>query len=116
MKNLILTLVLACAALPGPSYAQWLPGAPELPGKGGDLKYLTGAGRFQVFVSPQAKESTFMLDTETGRLWIMKKDHSSGDFSMQKVPVPDLDSARKAPGDKNGPAASRPSGETEPKK
>jgi hypothetical protein len=28
-----------------------------------------------------------MLDTDTGRVWIFKKDHSSGDFSLKRVPV-----------------------------
>jgi hypothetical protein len=117
MRILISLVVFACA-LPGAlSYAQWLPGAPELPSKSGDLKYLTSSGRFQVFVSPQAKESTFMLDTQTGRLWIMKKDHSSGEFSMQRVPVADLEkdsTPKTGTGDKN--EAQKPSGGTEPKK
>lgn len=52
---------------------------------------VTGTGRYQIFVSPQAKGYTFMLDTETGRVWIMKKDHTSGEFSLQRVPVEQID-------------------------
>ena len=52
---------------------------------------VTATGRFQVFVSPQAKGYTFMLDTDTGRVWVMKKDSTSGDFSMQRIPVEQVD-------------------------
>lgn len=47
----------------------------------------TVAGRHQIFVSPNIKGHTFMLDTDTGRIWIFKKDSASGDFSLQRVPV-----------------------------
>ncbi|MGO9569064.1 MAG: hypothetical protein ACLP5H_16130 [Desulfomonilaceae bacterium] len=53
--------------------------------------YVTTNGRYQIFVSPQAKGHTFMLDTDTGRVWIMKKDSTSGDFSLQRVPVEQVD-------------------------
>ncbi len=52
---------------------------------------VTGSGRFQIFVSSQAKGYTFMLDTDTGRVWIMKKDHTSGEFSLNRVPVDQVD-------------------------
>jgi hypothetical protein len=52
---------------------------------------VTATGRFQIFVSPQAKGYTFMLDTDTGRVWVMKKDSTSGDFSMQRIPVEQVD-------------------------
>jgi hypothetical protein len=32
-----------------------------------------------------------MLDTDTGKVWIMKKDPASGDFSFQRVPVQEVD-------------------------
>lgn len=37
-----------------------------------------------------------MVDTETGRIWIMKKDHSTGEFSLHRVPVEDIDSQQPA--------------------
>jgi hypothetical protein len=52
---------------------------------------ITITGRFQVFVSPNVKDNTFMIDTETGRVWIMKKDHTSGEFSFQRIPVAQVD-------------------------
>lgn len=48
---------------------------------------ITVTGRFQMFTSPHIKGHTFMLDTETGRLWIMKKDNTTGVFSLQRIPV-----------------------------
>jgi hypothetical protein len=53
--------------------------------------YVTTTGRYQIFVSPQAKDFTFMLDTDTGKVWIMKKDSTSGDFSLQRIPVAEVD-------------------------
>ncbi len=55
------------------------------------VPYVTTTGRFQIFVSSQAKGYTFMLDTDTGRVWIMKKDSTSGDFSLQRIPVDQVD-------------------------
>ena len=52
---------------------------------------ITLTGRYQMFVSPNAKGHTFMIDTDTGRLWIMKKDSASGDFSLQRIPVDQVD-------------------------
>ncbi len=52
---------------------------------------LTASGKFQIFTSPQAKGSTFMIDSETGRIWIMIKDSSSGEFSLQRIPVEEID-------------------------
>jgi hypothetical protein len=52
---------------------------------------ITLTGRYQVFVSPNAKGHTFMIDTDTGRLWIMKKDAMSADFSMHRIPVEEVD-------------------------
>lgn len=52
---------------------------------------ITITGRYQVFVSPNVKGHTFMIDTETGRVWVMKKDHTSGEFSFQRVPVDQVD-------------------------
>ncbi len=51
---------------------------------------VTTTGRFQIFVSPNIKDHTFMLDTDTGRIWIMKKNHSTGEFYLQRVTVRDV--------------------------
>jgi hypothetical protein len=52
---------------------------------------ITVTGRFQIFVSPQAKGYTFMLDTDTGKIWILKKDSTTGEFSMQRIAVDQVD-------------------------
>ena len=57
----------------------------------------TRCGRFQVFVSPHVKGHTFMLDTDTGRVWIMKKDATSGEYSFQRIPVDDLERQKSPP-------------------
>jgi hypothetical protein len=64
---------------------------------------ITVTGRYQVFVSPNAKGHTFMIDTDTGRLWIMKKDAVSGNFSMHRIPVEEGE-ARAAETSSNNPA------------
>jgi hypothetical protein len=71
---------------------------------------VTVTGRYQIFVSPHVKGHTFMLDTETGRLWILKKDGMSGDFSMERIAVEQVDSqtspkgtrTKSPPGDNEG--------------
>ncbi|MCX5872197.1 MAG: hypothetical protein NTY51_03040 [Deltaproteobacteria bacterium] len=76
-----------------PVLAQWPLGKELPPGStktGESGGYLTGSGRFQVFVSPNIKGHTFMLDSETGRVWIFKKDNASGDISIQRIPVDQL--------------------------
>lgn len=87
---LVCTLWLASVS---PSHSQWPLGKEALQ----DLKSsdaspnVTVTGRFQIFVSPQAKGYTFMLDTDTGKVWIMKKDHASGEYSLQRIPVDQVD-------------------------
>jgi hypothetical protein len=73
--------------------AQWPLGreAPNIAKPSESAVAVTGCGRFQVFVSPHVKGHTFMLDTDTGRVWSMKKDATTGDFSFQRIPVDDLD-------------------------
>jgi hypothetical protein len=87
---LVCTLWLAAVC---PSYGQWPLGKEALQdSKSGDPgPNVTVTGRFQIFVSPQAKGYTFMLDTDTGKVWIMKKDHASGEFSFQRIPVDQVD-------------------------
>jgi hypothetical protein len=52
---------------------------------------ITATGRFQIFISPHLKGSTFMIDTDTGKIWIILKDHSTGNFSLKRVPVEEVD-------------------------
>ena len=52
---------------------------------------VTMTGRFQIFVSPHIKSATFMLDTDTGRVWIVKKDHKSGNYLLKRVSVEEVD-------------------------
>jgi hypothetical protein len=97
MKIPTLCFILALAIGPSVCYGQW-----PLAREGLELKSsesgqnLTSGGRFQVFTSPQAKGSTFMIDSETGKIWIMIKDPSSGEFSLQRIPVADIDLKDKA--------------------
>ncbi len=93
--KILIVILLAFAGLASFAEAQW-PLGKELTGqetKGESFPNVTGTGRFQIFVSPQAKGNTFMLDTETGRVWIMKKDHTSGEFSLHRVQVEQIDSS-----------------------
>ncbi len=93
-KSALVFLVISIA--PGLVCAQWPLGRESLQteAKSSDQgQHLTGSGRFQVFVSPQAKGYTFMIDTDSGRVWIMKKDHSSGEFSLHRIPVDGLDAS-----------------------
>ncbi|MGC8603396.1 MAG: hypothetical protein ACP5VS_06900 [Desulfomonilaceae bacterium] len=79
------------------AFAQWPLGkdlSPVTVKSGESSGYLTGSGRFQVFVSPNIKGHTFMLDTETGKLWIFKKDNTSGDISLQNIPVENLNDSQ----------------------
>ena len=52
---------------------------------------ITGIGRFQVFVSPNVKGETFMIDTQTGKVWFFKKDHATGKYSLQRLSVEQVD-------------------------
>jgi hypothetical protein len=76
-----------------PAWAQWPLGkdSPDSVKSGEDGRALTSGGKFQVFTTPQSRGTTFMLDTDTGRMWIMKKDHASGDFSLRRIPVETVD-------------------------
>jgi hypothetical protein len=73
---------------------------------------VTVTGRFQIFVSPHVKGHTFMVDTETGRIWIMKKDGTSGDFSMERIAVEQVDSQMSPKGTRT----KSPSGDNEGRK
>ena len=84
-------------------HAQWPIGKDLAQGLGKAVEpgpTITVTGRFQMLTSPSAKGQTFMLDTDTGRVWILKKDHTTGEFSLQRIPVDEVD-ARK-PGASSG--------------
>ncbi len=102
MKGLLVILSVLFFSFVPPAQAQW-----PLMRDGQESKStdsggaLTSAGRFQVFTTPQAKNSTFMLDTESGKVWIMRKDPSSGDYSLHRIPVDDIDQKSKSTPEKN---------------
>jgi hypothetical protein len=54
---------------------------------------VTVSGRFQIFTSPHQKGDTFMLDTDTGRVWLLKKDMTSGEYGFKRIRVEEVDSA-----------------------
>jgi len=96
IRRLFFAMLICCCLimfLDLAAFAQWPLGKDISPGsvKSGDPSgYLTGSGRFQIFVSPNIKGHTFMIDTESGRIWIFKKDNASGDISLQRTPVDQL--------------------------
>lgn len=116
MKGLVwiaAVLALSLGAI-GVARAQWPLGRqlPQIPQPSESGPHVTATGRFQIFVSPHLKEQTFMIDTETGKVWIIKKDHSTGDFSLKRVPVAEVDGKAKgdSPAQKDKKASEPPSG------
>jgi hypothetical protein len=99
----VLGFACCLAMIAGNVHAQWPLGRESLPETKTESPgtSVTGTGRFQVFVTPQAKGYTFMLDTDTGRVWIMKKDSASGEFSLQRIPVDQVDSKETGKSDKD---------------
>jgi hypothetical protein len=93
LAKIVFCLFVLSALETGPAYAQWPLGkelaSPEP--KTESSPQVTGSGRFQIFVSPQTKGFTFMIDTETGKIWVMKRDHTAGEFSLQRVHVEEID-------------------------
>jgi hypothetical protein len=87
----LVAIVLLAMALTGAAEAQWPLNTQNLPKPKEPGLSATATGRFQIFVSPRIKTATFMIDTDTGRIWIFKKDHSTGDFSLKQVPVENVD-------------------------
>ncbi|HTY23399.1 MAG TPA: hypothetical protein VMC85_09740 [Desulfomonilaceae bacterium] len=98
--TLWIAVLILCAATAGIAIAQW-PLGRDVTQQG--LKVgepgatITVTGRFQIFVSPNVKGHTFMIDTDTGRTWIMKRDSTSGDFSFQRIPVDQIDAEQAKP-------------------
>jgi hypothetical protein len=89
-----IAIVITSLVTVGAAEAQWPLGRDTQQGLklGEPGATITVTGRYQIFVSPNVKGHTFMLDTETGKVWIMKKDSMSGDFSFQRIPVQQIDS------------------------
>ncbi len=102
MRNVIrfTTIVISCLVTVGATEAQWPLGRDAQQGikLGEPGATITVTGRFQIFVSPNVKSHTFMLDTDTGKVWIMKKDSTTGDFSLQRIPVEQIDSQQTGSG------------------
>jgi hypothetical protein len=69
---------------------------------------ITLTGRYQMFVSPNAKGHTFMIDTDTGRLWVMRKDPASGDYSLHRIPVEQVDEHKQGTAPKDPPKSEKP--------
>ncbi len=84
----VLATTLQCAE------AQWPLGRDAVPlTKTEPGPTVTVNGRFQIFTSPHEKGDTFMLDTDTGRVWLLKKDKTSGDYTFNRIRVEEVDSA-----------------------
>ena len=96
MENVVrfITVIATLMITAGAAEAQWPLGRDAQQGLklGEPGGAITLTGRYQIFVSPNVKGHTFMLDTDTGNVWIMKKDNTSGDFSFQRIPVEQTDS------------------------
>jgi hypothetical protein len=92
VSTIAIAMSLFTSLVPG-ALAQWPLGKEltQIPQKGEHGVAVTITGRFQIFVSPNQKGQTFMLDTDTGRVWIIVKDHTSGDLSLRRVPVEEVD-------------------------
>ena len=99
MKRLvwIATIIVLSMGAIDVAQAQWPLGRqlPQVSKPSGPGPHLIATGRFQVFISPHLKDQTFMIDTDTGKVWIIKKDHSTGDFSLKRVPVEEVDEKAK---------------------
>jgi len=98
MKRIIIpaALTMALLAMPTCSSGQWPLGREGLQGlKTEPSPTVTIRGRFQVFTSPNVKGETFMLDTDTGRMWILKKDSTTGLFTLERIQVEEVDASFK---------------------
>jgi hypothetical protein len=89
----IISSLFVLATTPQGVEAQWPLGKDltQIPDKSAAGPNITATGRFQIFVSPHLKGYTFMIDTDTGKIWIILKDHASGNFSLKRVPVEEVD-------------------------
>jgi hypothetical protein len=48
-------------------------------------------GRYQIIISPHAARDTFLLDTETGRVWALRAFVFLNDDPVAWVPMPRID-------------------------
>jgi hypothetical protein len=106
-------MVAALLATGEVAHGQWpLGGQMPKPAKPAAAQHVTATGRFQVFVSPHIKGKTFMLDSDTGRVWIVQKDHATGTYSLKRVPVEEVDSEQTTAGESPGKDSARKNQET----
>jgi len=111
----VLAIVVGVWAIPVCAAGQWPLGKDVIPTpKLEPSPTVTITGRFQIFTSPHLKGDTFMLDTDTGRVWILQKDSTTGDYSMKRVRVEEVDShlkrgsdTERAPEKKEGSGAAK---------
>lgn len=99
MKRIIIpaALTMALLAMPICSFGQWPLGREGLQGlKTEPSPTVTIRGRFQVFTSPNVRGETFMLDTDTGKVWILKKDGTTGLFTLERIQVEEVDASFKS--------------------
>jgi hypothetical protein len=79
--------VLVFQAMSGLAIAQMPFGAAPGPTEVSLGKGVPTTGRFQVFVSPNIEGKTFMIDSDTGRIWLVKKNHATGDLFLEMLKV-----------------------------
>ena len=99
MKRIIFpaALTMVLLAMPICSFGQWPLGREGIQGlKTEPSPTVTVRGRFQVFTSPNVKGETFMLDTDTGKVWILKKDGTTGLFALERIQVEEVDASFKS--------------------
>lgn len=48
-------------------------------------------GHYQIIISPHAARDTFLLDTETGRVWVLRAFVFLNDDPVAWVPIPRID-------------------------
>ncbi len=116
MKAVVIVslITMTCLGMAGSALAEWPFGTeqPKKVEKPQPWPAVTMSGRFQIFISPHLKGYTFMIDTDTGRVWEMKKDPSTGNFHLSRVLVEEVDKGKseKSPREK-GAADKPPKGE-----
>ncbi len=91
----LVVFIIQLVLWPLPSLAQMPFSAPAGPSEISLGKGVPTTGRFQVFVSPNIEGKTFMIDSDTGKIWVVKKDHSTGELYLQKLTVEDINEKKK---------------------
>lgn len=90
-----LVFIVQLVLWPAASMAQMPFSAPSGPSEINLGKGVPTTGRFQVFVSPNIDGKTFMIDSDTGKIWMVKKDHSTGALYLEKLAVEDINEKKK---------------------